>query len=318
MTALDDLAVERLQRVLREPDLEGTGYQLVGLLGRGGMGSVYEVEESALQRRLALKILDLPGEDAEQRLRREAEVLATLEHPGVVPIHAVGTLADGRTFYAMKRVVGTRLDAASVRTATLAERLRIFLKLAETVAFAHARGIVHRDLKPQNVMLGPFGEVLVLDWGLAKRVGVREGPVGHGVTGQPGDTAPGAALGTPGYMAPEQAAGAPGADDPRADVYSLGALLQFLLRGAGSGEDLPAPLGAIAARAMAQAPGDRYPEVAALAADVERHLAGEAVSVLPEGPWRWTLRQARRHRVALALLLTYAVVRALLFLVRRT
>lgn len=165
MTALDDQAVQRLQQVLREPDLEGTPYRFIGLLGRGGMGSVYEVEEPALHRRLALKVLDLPGEDAERMLRREAEVLAALEHPGVVPIHAVGTLPDGRAFYAMKRVTGTRLDAASVRAAPLTERLRTFLKLAETVAFAHAHCIVHRDLKPQNVMLGPFGEVLLMDWG---------------------------------------------------------------------------------------------------------------------------------------------------------
>ncbi|HEY1333969.1 MAG TPA: serine/threonine-protein kinase, partial [Myxococcaceae bacterium] len=283
-------------------DLEGTAYRLIGLLGRGGMGSVYEVEEPALRRRLALKVLDLPGEDAEQMLRREAEVLAALEHPGVVPIHAVGTLPDGRAFYAMKRVTGTRLDAASVRAAPLNERLRTFLKLAESVAFAHAQGIVHRDLKPQNVMLGPFGEVLVMDWGLARRTAGGDGDGGH-------------AVGTPGFMAPEQAARAPG--DPRADVYSLGAILRFLLESEGSDRAPPA-VRAIAGRAMAESPADRYPDVGSLAEDVSRHLAGEAVTALPEGLWGRSVRLARRHRVAIALLLAYAVVRALLFLLRGT
>jgi eukaryotic-like serine/threonine-protein kinase len=314
MTALDDHAVERLQQALREPDLEGTGYRLVGLLGRGGMGSVYEVEEVALQRRLALKVSDLPGDDVERRLRREAEVLATLEHPGVVPVHSVGTLADGRTYYAMKRVEGTRLDAASVRARALTERLRIFLKLAETVAFAHARGILHRDLKPQNVMLGPFGEVLVLDWGLAKRLGAADAQGVDGL-GSAGDTGPGATLGTPGYMAPEQAQGVPAADDPRADLYSLGALLRFLVESRETSG--PAALRAIVARAMAETPGDRYPDVPALAADVERYLAGEAVTALPEGPWARMVRLARRHRIALFLVLAYLVARAILFLFGR-
>jgi len=300
MTVLDDLAVQRLQQVLREPDLEGTPYRFIGLLGRGGMGSVYEVEEAALQRRLALKVLDLPGEEAERMLQREAQILAALEHPGVVPIHAVGTLPDGRAFYAMKRVSGTRLDAASVRAAPLTERLRTFLKLAETVAFAHARGIVHRDLKPQNVMLGPFGEVLVMDWGLATATDGNDGERGH-------------AVGTPGYMAPEQASGTPG--DPRADVYSLGAILDFLLESERP-EPVPPAVRAIAAQAMAVAPADRYPDVESLAADVGRHLAGDAVTALPEGAWDRVARLARRHRVAIALLLAYAVVRALLFFLR--
>ena len=302
MTVLDDLAVQRLQQVLCEPDLGGTPYRLIGLLGRGGMGSVYEVEEPVLHRRLALKVLDLPGDDAGRILRREAEVLAALEHPGVVPIHAVGTLSDGRAFYAMKRVTGTRLDAASVRAAPLTERLRTFLKLTETVAFAHAQGIVHRDLKPQNVMLGPFGEVLVMDWGLARRTAGVDSDAGH-------------AVGTPGYMAPEQAAGVPG--DPRADVYSLGAILRFLLQRDGP-ERAPPAVRAIMSRAMSEDPANRYPDVASLAADVARHLAGEAVTALPEGPWDRLVRLARRHRVAIALLLAYAVVRALLFFLRDT
>ena len=268
------------------------------------MGSVYEVEEPALHRRLALKVLDLPGEDAERMLRREAEVLAALEHPGVVPIHAVGTLPDGRAFYAMKRVTGTRLDAASVRAAPLTERLRTFLKLAETVAFAHAHCIVHRDLKPQNVMLGPFGEVLLMDWGLARRTGGGDVEAGH-------------AVGTPGYMAPEQAVGAPGAGGPRADVYSLGAILAFLLETDGP-ERAPPAVRAIVARAMSERPADRYPDVEALAADVARHLAGEAVTALPEGLLGRIVRLAHRHRVAVALLLAYAAVRALLFFFRGT
>jgi serine/threonine-protein kinase len=118
-------------------------------------------------------------------------------------------------------------------------------------------------------------------------------------------------------MAPEQAQGDPGADDPRADVYSLGALLRFLVQGPGAPEGIPAPLRAIAARAMAVAPADRYPDVSALAADVERYLAGDAVAALPEGPWGRAVRLARRHRVALVLVLAYLVARVILFLVGR-
>lgn len=324
MTALPDAALARLARALRAPDLAGTRYVLGREVGRGGMGSVWEAEDPGLGRSVALKVLDLPdvSGDLSARLRREARVLARLEHPGVVPVHDVGTLPDGRPWYAMKLVRGERLDEAAARLPTLPERLRLFLRVCEPVAFAHARGVVHRDLKPSNVMVGPFGEVLVLDWGIAR---VLEEETSGGRSARPGaaadeprkplDAAPGTAagtvLGTPGYMAPEQARGDAGVD-ARADVYALG----VLLRGLAGPEALRARrLAAIVARATAERPAERYDGVPALAADVARFLDGEPVAAYRERPWERAARFVFRHRVALLLLLAYLAARAAVLLV---
>src|SRR5215472_14288244 len=170
MKFLSDKAVERLRHDADIPDLTGTHYRLVERVARGGMGVVYAAEDEKLQRRVALKVLDVPGDDGElaNRLIREARVLARLEHPGIVPVHDVGTLADGRVFYTMKFVEGQRLDKYVADLKSVPDRLRIFLRICDAVGFAHARGVLHRDLKPANIMIGPFGEVLVMDWGLAK------------------------------------------------------------------------------------------------------------------------------------------------------
>src|SRR6202050_5044985 len=170
MKSLSDKAIERLRAGADEPDLAGTRYRLLQRVARGGMGVVYAAEDERLERRVALKVLDVPGADGDlaNRLMREARVLARLEHPGIVPVHDVGTLADGRVFYTMKFVEGQRLDKFIEGVESVPDRLRLFLRICEAVAFAHARGVLHRDLKPANVMIGPFGEVLVLDWGLAK------------------------------------------------------------------------------------------------------------------------------------------------------
>src|SRR5512140_2213964 len=244
---LGDAALSRLRGAVRAPDLSGTRYRLVASVGWGGMGEVFEVEDEVLGRRLALKVVDvsLDGEAPAEALLEEARVLARLEHPGLVPVHDAGRLADGRTFYAMKLVRGESLSAAAARCPALPERLRLFLRVCEPVAFANAAGVVHRDLKPSNVMVGPFGEVLVLDWGLARAA----------ATAGSGD-----ASGTPGFMAPEQAAG--GSVDVRADVYGLGALLGAL-SGVPPGSAVPKALAAIVAKAKAASPGDRYPDVPA-------------------------------------------------------
>jgi serine/threonine protein kinase len=242
---VSDPALSRLVGTLDEPDLHGTSYRVLGRLGRGGVGSVFRVHDQELDREVALKVLTLPEPERALRLREEALVLARLEHPGIVPVHDVGVLADGRTYYVMKLVRGLRLDAFA-KTAPLGERLRAFERICEAVAFAHGAGVLHRDLKPQNVMIGDFGEVLVLDWG----VGV---------------------LGTPGYMAPEQSGGAP--VDERSDVHGLGRILESLLA-----DDTPRPLAAIARKAHAGRPDDRYPTVRELQRDVARFRDGEAVS----------------------------------------
>ena len=325
MSALPDAALPRLARALRAPDLSGTRYVLGREVGRGGMGSVWEADDTVLGRSVAVKVLDLPDEagDLAARLEREARVLARLEHPGIVPVHDAGTLPDGRPFYAMKLVRGERLDEAAARLASLPERLRLFLRVCETVAFAHARGVLHRDLKPGNVMVGPFGEVLVLDWGIARLVGEPEPPGAR----RPGSAAPGAeprpdeapataagtVLGTPGFMAPEQARGEAGVD-LRADVFSLGALLAVLAReDAGRNRRLAA----IVARATAERPGERYGDVPSLAADVARFLDGEPVSAYRERAWERAARFAGRHRVAILLVLAYLVARAAILLVYR-
>ncbi|HSB64794.1 MAG TPA: serine/threonine-protein kinase [Thermoanaerobaculia bacterium] len=298
---LKDAALDRLRDAVRTPDLSGTRYRLVGPIGRGGMGAVFEVEDEVLKRRLAVKVVEVPfdGESPAEALLSEARVLARLEHPGLVPVHDAGRLPDGRAFYAMKLVQGERLDAALARLTTLPERLRLFLRVCEPVAFAHANGVIHRDLKPSNVMVGPFGEVLVLDWGLARSLEARE---------------LGDASGTPGFMAPEQAAAGP--VDARADVYGLGALLDAMLRVAPA-PPRPKALVAIVARATAAERDERYPDVLALAADVTRLLDGERVEAHAEGPLERAGRLVRRHRVAVGLVAAYLLTRGLFILLRR-
>src|SRR6202158_2931926 len=247
MKWLSDRSVDRLRVAADTPDLSGTGYVLLDKLGAGGMGSVFRVEDTALGRQVALKVLGIADSSAEfgARLLREAKIIAQLEHPGIVPVHDVGTLPDGRVFYTMKLVQGRRLDQHRDELGGLPERLRTFQKICEAVSFAHAHQVLHRDLKPQNIMVGRFGEVLVMDWGLAKirdaertenSPGSREvrAEGGASATDAAGvDTAHGMVLGTPGYMAPEQARGEAAAVGERSDVYSLGAVLRFLLAGCG-------------------------------------------------------------------------------------
>ena len=331
MRALSDRTVAHLRRMADEPDLGGSRYELRGMLGRGGMATVYRAFDRDLGREVALKVLPLAATgdgDAAGRLRREARILARLEHPGIVPVHDLGVLADGRIYYVMKRVDGRdlaeHLTAGGVRGE--AERLRLFLRICEAVAFAHDRGVVHRDLKPDNVMVGPFGEVLVMDWGVAKLIGdVERGganqapPVAVRATG----TAHGTVVGTPGYMAPEQARGEVERQDRRADVYALGALLVFVLSGAppptGDGAapadgSLPPALAAVAARAMAADPARRYADVGALIDEVAAYLAGLPVRAHREGAWGRLRRLARKYRLPLALILAYVVMRLLFLL----
>ena len=288
---ISEPALDRLRAMFRAPDLAGTRYELVSELGRGGMGVVYLARDTALDREVALKIVDRVHAGG-----REARVLARLEHPGIVPVHDFGELPDGRAFYAMKRVRGDRLDRWLAAGRDVAERLAVFLRVCDAVAFAHAHGVVHRDLKPENVMVGEFGDVLVLDWGIAQ------------VPDAAGARAGDAIAGTPDYMAPEQARGDADADH-RADVYALGGVLQAM-------SDRPA-LAAIAGKARARLPAERYQSVAALAADVQRFLAGRAVGAHRERIVDRLVRVGRRHRLPILLVMTYLVVRVLLLWLAR-
>jgi serine/threonine protein kinase len=305
-------AVRRLQQAASEPDL-GPRFTVVQPLGRGGMGAVWLAHDEELQREVAVKVIAQPLQDdeAQQRLLHEARILARLEHPGLVPVHDAGLLPDGRAWYAMKRVRGLRLDEHVTEATPLAERLRIFERLCETLAFAHARGVLHRDLKPGNVMVGEFGEVLVLDWGVARVLG-GAAPEGGGVV-----------LGTPGWMPPEQAEGRSAEADVRSDTWGLGALLHWLLRlqpppavddPRRFGGGVPRALEAICRKALARAPENRYASVGDLREDVARFRDGAAVQALPEGPLSAGLRLLQRHRVAVALVLAYLVMRAALAL----
>jgi serine/threonine protein kinase len=282
-------AIDRLSAMFRSPDLTGTRYELVSLLGRGGMGVVYLARDTALDREVALKIFDRAPGDA-----NEAKLIARLEHPGIVPVHDFGELPDGRLFYAMKLVRGDRLDRWMGAGRDIAERLGVFLRVCDAVAFAHAHGVVHRDLKPANVMVGEFGEVLVLDWGIAAELS----------SADRGSRIADSIAGTPDYMAPEQARGDAGVDH-RADVFALGAMLAGIAAGS-------APVVAIARKAQSPDRASRYQSVAALAADVNRYLAGRAVEAHREPLVDRLVRIGRRHRLPILLVLTYLVARALL------
>ena len=343
MKFLSDKALEHLRRSADTPDLSGTRYRLLQHVARGGMGVVFAAHDETLDRRVALKILDYPVSSGElaRRLMREAHVLARLEHPGIVPVHDVGALPDGRVFYAMKFVEGQRLDKHIEGVPSLPDRLRLFLRVCDAVAFAHARGVLHRDLKPANIMVGPFGEVLVMDWGLAKvfhpqaaspRTAVIEDPdatvlqVPHVPTRNQRDDEPstqatsqGTILGTPGYMSPEQARGEVAQLNERSDIFSLGALLRFLSAPpatASSGGSWPRDksLEAICVKATAPDPAGRYPSVSELSADVSRYLDGLPISARRESLIEKTARFYRRYTIAILLIAAYLIARTLILL----
>jgi eukaryotic-like serine/threonine-protein kinase len=196
MTWLSDEAIARLRSAAVWPEFGQARYTIVEEIGRGGMGTVYLAHDATLDREVAIKVSSAvpadgsPGDALERRVQLEARILARLEHPGIVPIHEVGRLADGRLYYVMKRVRGRTLldllreDAAADPASSgdrVAERLRIFERICDPVAFAHAHGCIHRDLKPENVMVGAFGEVLVMDWGVAKLAASPDRPSDPGV-----------------------------------------------------------------------------------------------------------------------------------------
>jgi eukaryotic-like serine/threonine-protein kinase len=312
---LSESAIDRLRGLMNEAPGDGARYELMSELGRGGMGTVYLARDTALDREVALKVLDVDADrqadpSIAARLAQEARILGRLEHPGVVPVHDFGRLPDGRLFYAMKRVRGERLDRW-IGDVDLHARLAVLLRICEAVSFAHAHGVIHRDLKPENVMIGEFGEVLVLDWGVARLLSVDEATMNSPRPLTPSvNTAHGTVVGTPAYMAPEQARGDIAAIDQRTDIYALGAMLRAV---AGEAATASGALRAIVDKACAERAADRYQTAQEFAADVSRFLSGAAVHARREPLLDRVKRVVWRYRTPLLLILTYLLARLLLF-----
>jgi serine/threonine-protein kinase len=337
----------------------GGRFRILRLHDRGGLGEVFVALDRELNREVALKRIQEHYADDMQRRARflvEAEINGGLEHPGIVPVYGLGSYAAGRPFYAMRFIKGDNLKAAVKRFheapeletnegRRALERRRLlarFLDVCNAVSYAHSRGVLHRDLKPGNIMLGKFGETLLVDWGLAKSVSRGELPIDpaertlapeSGSDVQP--TEFGARLGTPAFMSPEQAAGRLDQLGPASDVYSLGATLYFVLTGKVPFEDpdlpellrkvehgeFPPPrlvnarvdpaLNAICLKAMSRSSGDRYRSVRALADELEHWLADEPVVAYDEPLAGRLARWGRHHKSILvgvgALLLTTVV-----------
>ena len=340
-------------------------YTLKRLHSEGGLGKIWVVHDDQINREVVLKELQQNQahvEESRTRFLKEAQITGQLEHPNIVPVYELGRRSDGgRPYYTMRYVHGQTLGECIAQyhikkkrgeagPLDLSRLLNAFVSVCNAIAYAHARGVIHRDLKPENVVLGKFGEVIVLDWGLAKVVNEEEV-----VTQTPVDltdsvdlklTGAGTVLGTPAYMAPEQAQGLNHAIDTCTDVYGLGAILFEILTGRAphSGKNVqnvitqvvqgptpktrsvdpnvPTALDAVCARAMAKPLGERYDTVSDLVDEVQRWLADEPVSVYRPPLSRRLLRWVRHHRtttaVGLVVLVTLTILSANLWWQRRS
>ncbi|MFO0952087.1 MAG: serine/threonine-protein kinase [Isosphaeraceae bacterium] len=285
----------------RPPAAPGGRFRVLRPHARGGLGEVFVARDEELGREVALKEIRTERSgfpEARLRFLREAEINGNLEHPGIVPVYGMGAHPDGRPYYAMRFVRGESLKEAverfhrpngDDRSLELRKLLRRFVDVCNAIEYAHSRNIIHRDIKPANVMLGPFGETLVVDWGLARASGevVPAGPPAPGASGSQELTVAGVPQGTPAYMSPEQADGRLDQVGPASDVYGLGATLFSVLTGRSPVEastsdeamtkvrrgdlvaarsvrpDVPRPLEAVCRKAMALRPADRYPSARA-------------------------------------------------------
>jgi tRNA A-37 threonylcarbamoyl transferase component Bud32 len=319
------------ETLMMRSELTGLQYH-----AEGGLGIVYAAEDRQLKRNMAIKFIhDRVADDPDSRARfqLEAEVTSRLEHPGVVPVHGLGRTDDGRLFYAMRFIDGETLDVAidryhdgpnsdtsrADRPLQYRELLLRFVAVCQTIAYAHNRGIIHRDIKPVNIMLGRYGQTIVVDWGLALPVGRRGVFKESGertLMPSSGSESNRVAAGTPAFMSPEQASGSLDLT-PASDIYALGVTLYKILCGSlpFGGQDclsnvqrgvFPRPtqvnrhaskaLEAVCLKAMSLLPQDRYPTALELAKDVENYLADVPVSAYREPLGRRLARWARRHR----------------------
>ena len=320
------------------PEVSTAHYVTEREIARGGMGKIVAAEDRRLHRRVALKSLLDPAGEHITRFQREALITARLQHPGIVPVYEAGKWPNGDPFFAMKLVSGRPLDKVIAEASRLEDRLAIIPRLAaacDAIAYAHSQRIIHRDLKPGNVLIGDYGETVVIDWGLAKDLDATDThdsykrdpkprPKTDEATTQSSTlTIAGAVMGTPAYMAPEQARGE--SLDQRADVFSLGAMLYHTLAGvppynARTATDViaaaalgkivplsqrerraPADLVAIVERAMAHSPYDRYPDAGELASELRRFLTGQLVGAHRYTTLQRMTRFVKRHRAAVTI-----------------
>jgi serine/threonine protein kinase len=302
-----------------------TKYANAAVLGAGGMGQVHAVEDQDLKRRVAMKSLLPACAEHPQLVTRfvlEAQTVGGLQHPNILPVHDLGLDVEGLPYFTMPLVEGETLASVIARLRAghapthekygFSHRLVVIQKICDALAYSHARGIIHRDLKPENVMIGAFGEVLVMDWGLAKKVGAPELPGGAAtprVDAGAGLTQRGDILGTPGFMAPEQVLGKVDEMDERTDVYALGALMYVfftlnLPHTCATIEEqiqatlncdpippsfvdtkhqggVPVQISAMIVRALARRPENRFPTVAALGAEIRFVQQGGVRVVCP-------------------------------------
>ncbi|HET9993483.1 MAG TPA: serine/threonine-protein kinase, partial [Kofleriaceae bacterium] len=286
-------------RMLELPVVEPDRFEGETVIAAGGMGKITRAFDRRLGREVAIK--EMLGPELRGRFEREAAITARLQHPAIVPVYEAGEWPNGSAFYTMRLVPGGTLADAIERATTFADRLALLphvVAVTDALAYAHARGIIHRDLKPQNILVGEFGETVVIDWGLAKEVDEVE-PRRDAAEAAPQLTSAGTVIGTPCFMPPEQARGHE--LDARADVFALGALLYNVLTGVPPYWDQsrdtkelidavlarpPTPLGelapttpadlrAIVERAMAREPLARYRDAGELAAELRRFQAGQ-------------------------------------------
>ncbi|QDT63796.1 serine/threonine-protein kinase [Calycomorphotria hydatis] len=363
------LGIAKSAAVLAEEDERqlGSRYRLLRKLGQGGLGTVWLAQDENLRRLVAIKEINTIAERDEAaiaRFRREAEITGRLEHPGIVPIYQFGTDKESARYFYVMRFLGKqtlqdaineyheRREAGHHDSMDLHRLLTAFVSVCQSVAHAHSRKIIHRDLKPENVALDNFGQVVLLDWGLAKindEIGLQElgAATDSGDPHDSGATIAGQVLGTPMYMAPEQAAGRIDEIDERTDVYGLGAILFAILTGAAPHErsrddlsssgrmaelfsaivsnpvpnprdydpNLPAELCAICVKATANKRYLRYHSASALADDVERQMAGEPVSAYEEPTSKRVQRWMNEHpRLSQAMGVIGAILLALFVL----